>query len=129
MNKLVLFFLCGVFLQGCATEAGYKRLLNTWVGDTGDNLIKSWGPPTQKAQLSDNSQVFEYLFQGQGYVPQYTTPTQTQVTFVRDRAFATTTGGQTFGGYPVNLYCKTLFYIGTNDKITGWKYEGNSCRQ
>lgn len=126
MKKFALIVFVFVLL-GCATTYGYKSILNTWVGDNGDNLIRSWGPPTQQTKLSDGSSVFEYIRQGQAYVPQYTTPAQMTTTIAGRNAFTATSGGQTFGGYSVGLYCQTLFYISKDGLITGWKFDGNSC--
>ncbi|WP_220427418.1 hypothetical protein, partial [Klebsiella pneumoniae] len=43
------------FLSGCATEAGYQRVLNSWMGSTDVSLIQSWGPPQQSYELSGHT--------------------------------------------------------------------------
>jgi hypothetical protein len=53
MNKLIL--LTALLLLGCATEQGYRDMLNSWGGKTGDSLIEAWGPPNpQKTFIKDN---------------------------------------------------------------------------
>ena len=34
-------------LSGCATTAGYEKVLNSWVGAQEIDLVRSWGPPVQ----------------------------------------------------------------------------------
>lgn len=50
MKYLILVLL---LLAGCATTAGYEKILNSWVGDNVDHLVSSWGPPASSYQLSD----------------------------------------------------------------------------
>ena len=46
MKKLLYILLSSFFLlSACATEENYKNALETWIGQTEDVLVSSWGVP------------------------------------------------------------------------------------
>ena len=51
-------FMFVLLLTGCATTAGYEKILNSWVGDNADHLVSSWGPPASSYQLTDGGEFF-----------------------------------------------------------------------
>jgi hypothetical protein len=106
---------------GCATSAGYEKVLNSWMNSTEQDLVAQWGPPDQVYE-SGGQKYLTYHRSSQAYLPGVE-PTY-QTTYYG--TYATTTP---IGGSPpqtINLNCKTTFTI-TNGKITSWRYEGNNC--
>jgi len=143
MKKLLISSIFTLLLVGCATTENYEKLLNTWIGDSADNLVSSWGPPTSSYPLSNGGKVMEYVrartVQTGGYsysVPQ--TTYQSGSTSIYGSG-----GGYAYGTYsgtsttnvqkmvPVttlNYWCKTRFTVDNNNRITTWRWEGNNCR-
>src|SRR4051794_6413318 len=60
---IFLALMMALVLAGCAswypTEAGYRQILATWVGSTGDELIAKWGLPTSEHD-SGGGKVYQY---------------------------------------------------------------------
>ena len=45
MIKILFTLVLLLFLNGCATTAGYKQVMETWIGSTETALIRSRGTP------------------------------------------------------------------------------------
>jgi len=132
MNQrtMILFpLLLGLVFTGCATTASYETILNSWVGHDINDLVKSWGYPTNTFKAPNGNTVYAYERAAAGVSPTYTAPTQTNVTVIGNTAYGTTTGGQTYGGHPYTNWCKTFFETNDSKQIITWRWEGNSCRQ
>ncbi|BED24754.1 hypothetical protein VEE46_45220 (plasmid) [Escherichia coli] len=109
------------FLSGCATEAGYQRVLNSWMGSTDVSLIQSWGPPQQSYELSGHT-FLVYSNSSSSYIPGVA-PTY-QTTFIGNTAYTNTYGGSP--GFNVSYSCTTTFEV-VGGKIVNWRYQGNNC--
>jgi hypothetical protein len=70
-----ILILAMLLLAGCATTAGYEKVLGSWVGQSADRLISSWGAPANTTQLSDGGRVLEYSNQRNIQIGGYTTTT------------------------------------------------------
>lgn len=114
-------FFITFFLSGCATEAGYQKVLNSWMGSTDVSLIQSWGPPQQSYELSGHT-FLVYSRSSSSYVPGVA-PTY-QTTFIGNTAYTNTYGGSQ--GFNVSYSCTTTFEI-VSGKIVNWRYQGNNC--
>lgn len=98
--KKVLFVLI-LLLSACSfpTFEGYEAILNTWLGSSKKDLIMGWGVPSSVYEIDDDTTLLEYQ--------------ESKVS-----------------GYDGNIYtyyCTTTFTV-EKDKITHWKYSGNSCK-
>lgn len=87
-----------MLLSACATPDGYERILNTWLNSDKQNLIETWGIPTNTYKLNDNIEYFSYL--------------KTSISSINGDVY--------------NWKCETTFTIEDN-KVVSWKYNGNSC--
>lgn len=96
MKNLYIFLF--VLLSGCATSEGYNRILNTWLDSDKQNLIETWGVPTNTYRLNDHIEYLSYL--------------RTSISSVDGNIY--------------NWKCETTFTVEDN-KITSWKYNGNNC--
>lgn len=89
-----------LLLSGCATESGYKRIVDSWMGSSKDNLIDTWGVPTNNYKADKHTEYFSYI----------------------DTSISSDGSGNIY-----NWKCETTFTI-TDDVVTSWKYKGNKCR-
>ena len=142
--KAVLLAATTAALAGCATTAGYETLLSSWVGNSADYLVSSWGPPQNSYRLSDGGSVLEYtrsrtLVLMGGYT------TQRAVTSYESGTVSATNphgGGTSYGQYngtsttyvpethaptTVQLGCTTRFTVNSSGMITTWAHEGTDC--
>ena len=71
--RIYIFVL--LLLAGCATTAGYEKVLSSWIGQRADRLISSWGAPVNITQLSDGGKVLEYSNRRNVQIGGYTTTT------------------------------------------------------
>jgi hypothetical protein len=140
MRFLILVLL---LLAGCATTAGYEKVLNTWVGQSADRLISSWGAPANSTQLSNGGRVLEYSNQRNVQVGGYTT-TVPQTTYQTGTTNVYgSNGGSAYGNYNgtsttyvqrttpvqnITMQCVTRFTVNAQGTITNWAWQGNDCK-
>lgn len=53
---LILFL-----LSGCATEAGYQKIVDSWMGASKINLIDTWWVPTSNYKADEHTEYFSYV--------------------------------------------------------------------
>jgi hypothetical protein len=113
MVKLVRTILVGTLLvlSSCATTAKYEKKLQSWVGSSEEQLIMSWGVPSQTYQMPNGGKALVFGFQGQ------TTSYATYNQFMN--------GYQVWSNTPV---CVTTFFVDPAGLINNWRWQGNSCR-
>ena len=99
MHKIFCILMI-LLLSGCATEAGYQKIVNSWMGSSKHNLIESWGTPTSTYKEDEHTEYFDYI--------------------------ETSISSDSYG-HVYNWQCKTTFTI-TDNVITSWRYDGNKCR-
>jgi|WetSurMetagenome_2_1015567.scaffolds.fasta_scaffold1551186_1 hypothetical protein len=113
-----IFILTAFVIVGCATTAKYEKVLNSWTGADINQLVSKWGYPDNSFQAPNGNRVYVYSRSGS-----YTMPTNTNINYYGNYAYATTTGGQT-----INLRCTTYFEVDGTGKIIKWSYKGNNCK-
>lgn len=123
MLRVLMIFLAVTALSSCASSAGYKEVVESWVGSTETALVQSWGPPDQVYSAPDGSRILTYYSQRNIMLPG-SAPTY-QTTVIGNTAYTTSSGGRA----PSNLAmsCETSFTV-RNNKITYWRFQGNDCR-
>lgn len=114
---------------GCATNAKYSKILNSWVDGPVDKLYASWGPPDRNSTVADGRQIIVYAQQenvqsgGYNYVD---TVVSTGVT--THSGMKTTEIQQKTPVRDVNLWCTTTFIANSSGIITSASSDGNNCR-
>ncbi len=99
-----------IFLTSCATTAKYEEMLNTWLGHSSSELMSSFGPPDSTFDDGIGNKFYVY-----------------------------SRTGDTFGSVIPNGYgggvvmtttnwCKTIFTINSDGRVSFWRWEGNSCK-
>ena len=129
-------------LAGCATTAGYEKILNSWVGSNVDNLVMRWGPPGNSYPLSNGGRVLEYSNQRNIQLGGYTA-TVPQTSYISGKINVYGSSGLAYGNYSgttttyiqqatpvqnISMQCATRFTINAQGTITNWGWQGNDCK-
>ena len=122
MKKIVYLLIFSVVISGCATTAGYKKVVNSWVGHSELELIRSWGAPQQTYE-SGGSKFLVYNSSRNVYLPG-TAPTYT-TTVIGNTAYTNSSGGTS--AQNLHFSCQTTFEV-RNEKIISWRFRGNDCK-
>jgi len=100
-GKTLLVLLASFLLSACATEAGYRKICESWMGAPCDKLVRNWGPPEDIMRLDDGSRL--YVYENSAFV------------------YMGITG---MGG---TMWCETQFECNTEGRIVDWRFKGNNC--
>ncbi|SME99291.1 hypothetical protein SAMN06265365_114102 [Tistlia consotensis] len=122
MRKCLPLLALLLLLSACASEAKYQSMLDGWVGASEHDLIQAWGPPDSSYQ-NDEAKYLTWKRQYQNYMPG--TPPSYVTHSVGNQVYTTPIGGSP--GYLFSSSCKTTFTV-IDDRVTGWRVEGNACR-
>lgn len=96
---------------GCATNQKYSEILDSWDGENVNDLISSWGPPSNEYRKPDGDLMYTWLSVG-----------GTQVTANYNHYLNMVTANS------VTYWCKSTFTVGQDQIIKTWRWEGNACR-
>jgi hypothetical protein len=117
-----LLLLGTLSVAGCATTAGYEKVLNSWVGAQEIDLVRSWGPPIQ-AYEAGGRKFIVYAARRNIYLPG-TAPTY-QTNVIGNTAYTTPVGGSP--SMNINMSCTTTFEL-DGSRVVAWTYKGNDCK-
>lgn len=123
MFRLAVLVVVVSLLGGCATEEGYKKALDTWVGSTEDELVSAWGPPSNVYNSPSKIKFLTYHDSQTVFVPGVAPSYNT--TFIGQTAYTNRIGGTP--SRTLNYSCSTTFEI-RHDRIRSWSFKGNSCK-
>lgn len=99
MKNFGVMILCiSLILSGCATTAGYQKIVDSWMGAEENKLIESWGVPDNVYQLNETDKVFTYKESSQAIL----------------------------SGSVVTYSCETYFTV-RDGVVVDWKFKGNKC--
>ncbi len=122
MKRTLIALAFGFLLAGCATEAKYGELLDTWMGASESQLISQWGAPASVYE-SGGAKYLTYRNASSGYVPG--TPASYQSTVVGNTVYTNRIGGSP--GFMVSRWCDTTFTV-RDSLVVHWSWQGNGCR-
>jgi hypothetical protein len=129
----LLLLLSAMTLTSCVTEpteAGYRQVMDGWIGQTGEKLITSRGKPGAQQVRDDGTKVYEYVTTSR-YTISYTT---TERVWVESHYV-----GQTMvSGHYVDAevpgppetrqgWCDTTFYLTPDETIKSYDFSGPDC--
>jgi hypothetical protein len=120
--KRIVYAAIAFALAGCATTENFERKLQSWVGNTEDALVRSWGPPSSVYETGQ-SKYLTYARGAQGYIPGVAPSYQT--TRIGNTYTTQAVGGSP--GYTYNQHCTATFEL-VGGIISSWRWEGNACR-
>ena len=115
MKKGLVLCAVALILAGCATSLQYGNMLNTWVGNSEENLVKTWGIPSRTYMMADGQKMIEYNNS------QDTVNYQTPATYKSGGLFNLHTKKN-----KSPKVCKTTFLI-NDGVVTSWKFFGQGC--
>lgn len=136
MRRIILITLVAVVSAGCATTAGYEKILNSWVGSSESNLISSWGPPQSTYVLDDGGKVLSYdnkrniQIGGYATITPITTYNNGTINGDLNANFNSTSTTYVPTRTPVqsiSMVCITRFAV-RNGVVQTWAWQGNDCR-
>ena len=129
MKKLLLYSSLLLIGVGCATNAKYNKILNSWSGGHVDKLYTSWGQPDRSSIASDGRQIIVYTqqdnVQSGGYDNDYTVISSGATTH---SGMKSTQVQQKTSVRDVNFWCETTFIATPGGIITSATSNGNNCR-
>jgi hypothetical protein len=121
-KRLGLIAMLAATAIGCATQEGYKEVLNSYIGSPEGSLIARWGPPDQVYNSDANTKYLTYSRSHSGYVPGTLPSYQTTCNF----GFCTSIPVGGSSGYAYTDSCKTFFIV-VRGTIQSWSFKGNAC--
>lgn len=121
MKKLTLVVFLLTALMGCATTAGYEKVLNSWVGSNETEIVRKWGPPAQAYETGE-AKFLVYTSNRNVFLPG-SAPNLT-TTFIGNTAYTSSTGGRP--AMNLNYSCQTTFEL-RGGEIVSWSWRGNDC--
>jgi len=122
MRKSIAWAAIVALLAGCVTTAKFEDKLNSWVGHSEDDLVRSWGPPSGVYETA-NSKYLTYARSAQGYVPGVAPSYQSYA--VGNTVYTRPVGGSP--GFAYSQQCNATFEL-VGGVIRSWRWEGNACR-
>ena len=117
----ILILSAALALAGCATQAGYKKVMDTWMGKPELDLVRKWGAPRQTYE-SGGSKFLTFATSRTISMPGTAANCVTNI--IGNTAYTNCTGGSP--DTPVALTCQTTFEI-VGGLIAGWRASGNNC--
>jgi hypothetical protein len=111
LKKLFVFSFAFFLITACATSSKYSEIVKSWEGNNINNLISSWGPPSDVYTMPNGNKMYTWLYTSNTLV---TTNYNQWLNRLETRQ--------------VQYWCKTTFTADRNDIIINWVWEGNNCR-
>ncbi|MBI1359693.1 MAG: hypothetical protein GC155_05345 [Alphaproteobacteria bacterium] len=129
-----LVLVASLAASACETAEGYRQQMTDWQGRSSDDLLLQWGPPTQKATMTDGREMWSYQKQTTTQTAGYYQDQTRQVT----RTFTDKDGKQRqetiSETYPVwqppttnTLACNTRFVISKQHRVDLVTFDGSAC--
>lgn len=120
-----IMFIMMLLLNSCATTAGYRKILDTYVGHSSYDLYNAWGQPYNKSIAPNGNLVWIYKKSSS-----YTTNGYASSNSYYN-AYSNSIYGQTNLTYhpPVTYtnWCNTTFEMNYEQIIVNYSFQGNNC--
>jgi len=104
LQKFVIYtltLLVFLAIQGCATREKLELKLESWLGNSADDLIDTWGYPDSTIKAPNGNMVYIYKDS-----KQFQTPNT---------------------GYIYSVDCDIAFELSESQTVILWNYRGNGC--
>lgn len=131
-KNIMLFGLLAI-VNACATAKDYDKYLNSFLGESQNQIEQKFGNPSAIKIVDDNTKVLAYTQVDDVFVPsEFYDYQQGEEFYGQDGIFSPFLNTYLFSdnpgdlGYEVEYICKTMFLL-QNDKVTAWKWQGNNC--
>ncbi len=121
-NKAVLFAALISFVAGCTGQSAQERqaVLDSWVGQTAQDLVDSWGYPSSQLTAPNGNTV--YVYHSESDIPSI--PSQGERDQEIYRGQEDLSGDETQN---MTWTCDTSFEIDKNQTVVQWTTRGTRC--
>jgi hypothetical protein len=116
---LVLMGIWAVLQSGCSTQAGYEKVISSWMGAPEEELVRKLGPP-ESSYAVGATKFLSYSESGTVQLPSQA-PTYTAI-----GSQLVPSGG--YRGATIAMGCTAVYEV-TNGVVSGWSYRGNQCKR
>jgi len=97
-------------LSSCISTKNYANRVSTWKGHDVNNLITSWGPPSDVYTMPNGNKMYTWLKSSDGTVTKRYNEFSKQIVERKNVS-----------------YCKTTFTANDEDIIINWRIQGDLC--
>ena len=108
---------------GCATQEGYRAVLDSYLGSSEASVIAHWGPPDRAYSSDADTRYLTYSRSESGYIAG--TPPSFQTTCSFGSCTSIPVGGSP--GFSYTNACATYFKL-VRGRVQSWGFRGNACR-
>ena len=115
LTQNLICIIVALMIAGCATQAGYEKILDTWLGHAEGELISSWGVPDSVYDAGSKK-----------YLTYQNSRQMTLPASYTSNVYGNTIYTRSYGGNTINLRCKTTFTV-DRGIIVDWSFRGNDC--
>lgn len=115
-------------LAACATTANYQKLMDSLVGADVNEVLRTWGPPTQTTTMPNGNRLLVYERAGSYTTPMTVSPSPNVVTRAGNVIIAQPGPTTIVGGETVETLCRTNIEVDASGRIVSAQFTGNSCR-
>jgi hypothetical protein len=103
--------LCLVLCAGCTTERDINAIMNSWKGSKIDDVIASWGPPSQVIDDSNGGRIMIWT--------EFSSPTSRGTAMTKNYG-----SGSSFVNYIPGKTNNRTFWVDGNGIIYKWAWRG-----
>ena len=124
MKKFFILLFIFLFVPVNAQAVGVKKtmasIMDSWVGESINAVIKCWGYPTNEKNIAGKKL---YYWDWSYNV------TQPVHTNAQAYTYGNTTNinAYTYGGGTYNVSCNRILEVDDSDKVINWQWSGNNC--
>ncbi len=122
--KRVFLVAIALYLAACATEAGYREIVESWIGARESDLVASvWGPPLRVYEIAGGTRILTYTKDEPAAAISPMVGIGTAIGSGGGGFISTGIGGTTGGE---GRFCETSFTV-DNGIITAVSFQGDGC--
>ena len=121
-KRLALIAMLAATSTGCASQEGFEKIANSYLGSPEADLLERLGPPDQVYNADADTKYLIYSKSHSGYMPGTPPTYQTSCSF----GYCTSIPIGGSPGYAYTDSCKTSFKV-VRGMIESWRAQGNAC--
>ena len=106
-----------LFLEGCATTAGYRAKVRSWEGQDAGSLVQAWGQPDDKEPVHGGNTMYVYARLKRMPVA-YSDYQHNYYANARNPADYS----------DIYIKCSTFFEVNPGNKVIATEFRGEDCK-
>ena len=118
--SFLIFLLMPVSVQAFGVKSTMKDIMDSWVGESINSVIKCWGYPTNEKTMAGKT-LYYWDWSYNVKNPSYTN--------AQASTYGNTTNinAYTYGGGTCNVSCNRILEVDDSGKVASWQWSGNNC--